>query len=118
MTDINELPKPTMELVQPDGSLTGWFESIVQSCLLTIWDAEVDFFLWALDISMRLGTKILNGLTSVLSFTDITQYINMMPPVVLNMLQLLGIPTAITMIMTTYATRVVLGMIPFIRLGA
>lgn len=118
MTDPNQLPPATMELVQPDGSLTGWLEGLLQSFLLTIWDMEVDFFLWALDVSMQIGTKILNGISNVLQFTDITTYINMMPASVLNILQLLGIPTAMTMIMTTYATRVVLGMIPFIRLGA
>lgn len=111
-------PEPQMELVQPDGSLTDWFLSVCQSVLLTVWDAAADFLLWILDMVMAIGLTLLEGMTSVLQLTDITQYLTMMPPEVLNIIQLIGLPTCISMIAVAGGVRIIMQLIPFVRLGS
>lgn len=111
-------PEPQMELVEPDGSLTDWLVAQFQSFFLTLWDAAGDFFLWIMDMVMTLGVTILNGVTSVLELTDFTQYLSMMPIETLNIIQLLGLPTCVTMIMTAASIRLLMQLIPFVRLGS
>ncbi len=101
-----------------DIDMLDWLGVQFQSLILTLWDVLSDFLLFILDMFMSLGLVVLNGFASVFELADITQYINGMPPEVHTVFANTGLGTAIGMVMTAGAARILMQLIPFVRLGS
>lgn len=124
-TTINETPLEPVTPPQGDpmDQTTGisafdWLQDQIQSLGLTIWDILSDLLLLVVDLFMELGLFILSGLVSVFNLMDVSQYISQLPIEVVQVMSVTGLGTAIGMVMTAGATRLLMQLIPFVRLGS
>lgn len=85
---------------------------------LSFIDFMEDFFLWIVDITLSLLETILNTFGYLFSMLDVTQYISAIPPDVSNVLSLIGLGEAMGIIITAGTIRLILQLIPFVRLGS
>lgn len=111
-TPVNTGPAPT-EIDALD-----WLAVQFQSFILTLWDMLKDFLLLIVDLFMDLGIAILNGLSSALQLVDLSQYISGMPGEVQAVFANTGLGTAVGMVMLAGTTRLLMQLIPFVRLGS
>lgn len=90
--------------------------------LRRIWQAFIDFiedvFLFFVDSVMKLFVFAVDGLGHLFSALDVTQYLVMLPPDVLNVMSLIGFGEAMGIIITAGTIRIMLQLIPFVRLGS
>jgi len=94
------------------------FVDFLYRLVLTIFDAVKEVFLWAFDSILELVIVAFDASSSVLSKFDITQYVSMIPPETKEVMALIGFSDAITMVITCGLIRLVLQLIPFVRLGS
>ena len=95
-----------------------WLAVQLQSFILTLWDMFKDLLLFVIDVFMDLGILILNGMSSALELVDLSQYISGMPPEVQTVFANTGLGTAVGMVMIAGTTRLLMQLIPFVRLGS
>ncbi len=105
--------------------LTAWFTSVWnsferwgKSAMLTLFDIIKDFLFFILETLLEVVQLILNGLGSLFNAMNFAQYISAIPPDVSNIMGLMGLGQAMTMIVGAIGIRVVLQLIPFVRLGS
>lgn len=91
-----------------------YFYSLILSLQVMI----KDVFIWLFDAFMSLAVTILNGMGDLFSALDVTQYISAIPADVANVMSLIGLGTAMGMIITAISVRLLLQLIPFVRLGS
>lgn len=95
-----------------------WFANIFVAVFVAIWDVIKDAFSWLfesfLDIVVSAVQSIDTGPFQGLS----AQGWGAIPGELLNILQLLGVGTAISIIAAAIAIRLGLQLIPFVRLGS
>jgi hypothetical protein len=89
-----------------------------KSLALTIYDILKDVLLFAFDLFISFGVLVLNGLAGVLQLVDLTSYVSGMPPEVLWIMSATGIGEAVGIVMTAGAARLLMQLIPFVRLGS
>jgi len=119
MADTPNTPQQPDPMEQTTNiSAFDWAQDQLQSLALTIWDILADLLLFIVDIFMELGLHVLAGVSSVFQLMDISQYISQLPPDVVSVISLTGIGTAVGMIMTAGAIRLLLQLVPFVRLGS
>lgn len=99
-------------------TIFGWILVQIKSALLTVWDMLGDLFLLIVDCLMYVGLYALEGLSSALELVNITNYINGMPTEVLGIINAIGLGEAIGMIMAAGTARLLMQLIPFVRLGS
>lgn len=98
-------------------SLLNWIYSLLKSFVFTLVDAFHDLFCWLFD-------QILSLLVSILHSIDITQlpvisdYVSALPPSLLSVMGLLGAGQAMSIIVVAIGIRLLLQLIPFVRLGS
>lgn len=95
-----------------------WLITQIKSFALTLWDMFKDFFLFVTDTVMTAGIELLNGMAYAFELFDLSQYTSSMPSEVLFILDATGVGTALGMIMTAGAIRLLMQLIPFVRLGS
>lgn len=88
------------------------------SLLLSIFDALKDLFIWLFSMIMDLVIFIIDGLGSGLSALDITQYITALPDETRQILLLTGVSDALVILTSALLIRLLLQLIPFVRLGS
>lgn len=105
--------------------LTAWFESVWnsferwgKSLLLTVYEAFKDIIFLFFELLLEILSAILNGLGSLFDAIDLTQYISAIPPEASNIMGLIGVGQAMSMIIAAIGIRIVLQLIPFVRLGS
>ncbi len=105
--------------------LTAWFASVWnsferwgKSLLLTVWDMITDGFLAILDLLSELVTALMDGAGTMYSDMDMLPFLSFIPPDVSNVMGLIGLGQAMTIIITAIGIRLVLQLIPFVRLGS
>lgn len=98
--------------------LFGWVLVQLKSFLLTLWDILTDILLMVVDLFMSVGMYALEGMTEALELVNITNYINDMPAEVLGIVNAIGLGEAIGMIMAAGTARLLMQLIPFVRLGS
>ena len=105
--------------------LTAWFESVWnsferwgKSAMLTLFDIVKDFLYFVLETLLEVVQLILNGLGSLFDAINLAQYISAIPPDVANIMGLIGIGQAMGVIVAAIGIRVILQLIPFVRLGS
>lgn len=96
----------------------GWLLVQVKSALLTLWDMFTDLLLMVVDLFMSVGLYALEGMSQTLELVNITNYINGMPTEVLGIVNAIGLGEAIGMIMAAGTVRLLMQLIPFVRLGS
>lgn len=93
------------------------FLDLCKSFLLTVLDLLKDFLAWMFDQFFTLIEYLLHGLDSMLASLDFTPYLSL-PPEVSNIMGLIGVGSAVSMIVGSLLIRFVLQLIPFTRLGS
>ena len=105
--------------------LKGWFDSflawvlaLIADLLIGVWDLLSDFLIFVFDKVFDLVLYIVSGLSwSFGSFSPAT-YWAMLPADLINVLNLIGVPIALGMIVAALSIRFVLQLIPFVRWGS
>jgi hypothetical protein len=94
------------------------FIDFLYRLLLSLMDMLKDIFLWIMEQLLDVGKLLLDGVGSMMSGLDISQYFEMIPPETGYYLNLLGVSQGMGMIVTCLAVRFLLQLIPFTRLGS
>jgi hypothetical protein len=103
----------------PDATgIFDWVTDLVKSLALTVWDMLKDLLLFIVDIFMTLGFAILEGFAETLELIDLTKYVDSMPAEVSFVLSATGLAQAVAMIMAAGTARLLMQLIPFLRLGS
>lgn len=95
-----------------------WALDQVKSALLTLWDMFKDLLIFITDTIMQAGFLILEGFADVLALVDLSTHITSMPPEVQFVMSQTGLGAAIGIVMTAGAARLMMQLIPFVRLGS
>jgi hypothetical protein len=101
-------------------TITGFWDSLVdlvQKVFTSLLVMLKDVLLWVLDQLLSLATSLLG----TVDLTPITQNLGVfqqIPPEVLNILGLCGFAQCMVIIGAAIAIRIVLQLIPFVRLGS
>ena len=88
------------------------------SLVLSIQAMLKDLFLWIFEQILTLVLHALNGLGSLFTALDFTQYISAIPDGTRNVMALCGIDIITSMIVSAIIIRLMLQLIPFVRLGS
>lgn len=88
------------------------------SLLLSFQTMIKDAFIWFFDSLMDLVISALNGLGDLFASLNIFQYIDALPVDVKNVMALIGLDVATSMIVASILIRILLQLIPFTRLGS
>ncbi len=94
-----------------------WLVWIGKSLVLTLWDAVKDVLFLILETLLDLIGILLDGAFSALSFNP-AEYITALPPDIINVLGLIGMGDALSIIIAAVIVRITLQLIPFTRLGS
>jgi hypothetical protein len=95
-----------------------WLLTQLKSLLLTLWDMFTDLLIFVVDTVMTAGLVILEGFSSVFELIDLSSYITSMPPEVQHVMAATGFGQAVGIVMTAGAARLLMQLIPFVRLGS
>lgn len=94
-----------------------WFADLFVSIFVAVWDVCKDAFSWCFE---QLLDVAISGITA-LDLSGLDSYAQAggsLPAALLNILALLGVGTAISIITAAIGIRIVLQLIPFTRLGS
>ncbi|NOI06982.1 DUF2523 family protein [Vibrio anguillarum] len=94
------------------------FIQVCMSFLLTLWDILVDISCYVFDAVFTVCLSIVSGLGGAFSSFGILQYLNMLPPSMLNVMALVGVNEVSSIIVSAVVVRFILQLIPFVRLGS
>ena len=94
------------------------FIDVCMSIILTISDMLIDLVCYVLDTIFSFCVSVVSGLGGVFSSFGLVQYLNMLPPDMLNVISLVGANEASAIIVSAVVVRFVLQLIPFVRLGS
>lgn len=94
------------------------FEKWGKSFVLTIFDMVKDVVFFVLELLLEVVGLLLNGLGSLFDAMNLAQYISGIPSDVANVMGLIGIGQAMSVIVAAIGIRVALQLIPFVRLGS
>lgn len=114
-------PTPdTLPIVDnPEASgIFDWVTDLFKSFGLTLWDMFKDLLLLIVDLFMDLGFLVLSMFQDTLKLLDLTQYVSGMPSEVSFVLSATGLSQALGMIMLAGTARLLMQLIPFVRLGS
>lgn len=95
--------------------LAKWFLSVFKQIFVDMWNLVTDMFCWVLDSVLSLAASIVSAIS--IPFDPGTYY-SMIPAEMANVLGLIGIPQALSMIVAALVIRFLLQLIPFVRLGS
>lgn len=93
------------------------------------WNSFIDFIvniptlltnvvIWTFESTCNLAITALNSLNDLLSIIDVTRYLSALPSEIINIMALLGVDTASSMLVSAILIRITLQLIPFTRLGS
>ena len=94
-----------------------WIGELFVKCWVAVWDALRDASAWPFD---QITDVAVSAVQSI-DLSGITPYLGAaggLPAEILNIMALLGVGTCISIIAAAIGIRVVLQLIPFVRLGS
>lgn len=94
-----------------------WFSDLFVAVFTAIWDVVKDAFSWVFEQVIKVILDAVGGI-DLTGLTGAAAAAGSLPGDLLNILGLLGVGTAITIITTAIGIRIVLQLIPFVRLGS
>jgi hypothetical protein len=99
-------------------ALVAWFSALAVAVFVSFWDIFKDVFSWVFEQMMTVSTSAVGSIdVSAMSGYSAQGWGAITGPIV-NILGLLGVGTAITIIASAISIRLVLQLIPFVRLGS
>lgn len=107
------------KVVDKIDGLIDWFFELIPRLIDAMVAMYKDMFLWCLEQLLSLAKSVLDGITG---FDDIIAQAATIwagvPPEVMTVVQAIGLGTALTIITGAIMIRLVLQLIPFVRLGS
>lgn len=94
-----------------------WFLNLFLAVFVALWLLGKDAFSWLFDQVLTVAISAIGGI-DVAGLNGYVSTVGTMPAQILNILSLLGIGTAISIIASAITVRLVLQLIPFTRLGS
>lgn len=85
---------------------------------LTLLTALKDLFFWALETLFNAVTHLLSGISDLFSQMDVSSYMTAIPSQVAWVFIQVGLPNALVIISSAIGIRLILQLIPFVRLGS
>lgn len=103
-----------------DWLATTWieFKQFLWSIVLSVQAILKDLFIWLFEQILTLSEYALTGMDSYFDVLDITSYLSNIPSGLQWFMSSIGVPQALSMIMTAVTIRILLQLIPFTRLGS
>ena len=98
-------------------AVMGWFAALFVAVFVAFWDLIKDAFSWLFEQVMKVAISAV-GSIDVSGISGYASSVGSLPGDILNILGLLGVGTAISIITAAIGIRLVLQLIPFVRLGA
>lgn len=98
-------------------SALGWFADLFVAAFVALLAVFKDAFSWLLDSLLGVAVTAINGV-DVSGITQYTSGARNLPGEILNVLSLLGVGEAVTIIAAALLIRMTLQLIPFVRLGS
>ena len=86
--------------------------------IISLVDMIKDVFIWALDEILTLCQSLIDWVFGFFEPMDISQYLTSIPSEVSWVLSAIGLPQAMTIILASLVVRLLLQLIPFVRLGS
>jgi len=99
-------------------AFTAWIVTVIGSVFVGLWSMLTYFFIFVLDSLFDLVLYIVGGMSwDFTTFNPVT-YWNQLPASLISVLNLIGVPIALGMIVTALGIRFILQLIPFVRWGS
>lgn len=99
-------------------AVLSWVVSIITTLFAGLWSLLTDFFIFVIDQLFALVLYIVGGMTWNFSTFNPVTYWNQLPASLISVLNLIGVPIALGMIVTALGIRFILQLIPFVRWGS
>lgn len=116
---IQAIVKGIQKVVDKIDAVIDWFFELIPRLIDALVLMYKDMFLWCLEQLLSLAKGVLDGITG---FDDIIAQAATIwagvPPEVMTVVQAIGLGTALTIITGAIMIRLVLQLIPFVRLGS
>lgn len=93
----------------------GWLLKVFVQVFKDIWNMATDMVCWVFDSLLGIAVAAISAIDAPF---DPQTYYAMIPPDVANMLGVIGVPQALSMIVTALVIRFTLQAIPFVRWGS
>ena len=94
------------------------FIDFFYSLLLSLFDILKDLFYWVLEQLLSFGAIILDGVGSLMTGLNVSQYMTFLPSETIHIISIVGLGEAMGMIVTCLTVRFFLQLIPFVRWGS
>lgn len=98
-------------------ALFKWLGDALVAVFKSAWDFLGDGVCWVLDQLLGIAVSAANGLDLSALQSHASDW-SIMPPEIVNVMQLSGLAVAIPIIISAIGIRLVLQLIPFVRLGS
>ena len=98
-------------------SVVAWFGSLAVAAFSALYSMGKDVISWLFEQVCKVAVSALSAL-DLSALTQAAQSAGTLPASILNILGLLGVGTAITIISAAILVRLMLQLIPFVRLGS
>lgn len=99
-----------------------WLGKVFIEAFKALWNLITDACIWVIESLLVLGAKLLNGLADSFDLANMTStmqgYWSMVPPDAVQVMQAIGVPTALAIVVSGILIRFGMQLIPFIRLGS
>lgn len=95
-----------------------WIGALAVACFAAWWLLGTDLFAWLFEQVLDIAISALNALDVDFQQFNPGNYIGGLPPELVNMLGLLRVGEAFTIIASAAVIRITLQLIPFTRLGS
>ncbi|MNZ02434.1 hypothetical protein D3C78_190770 [compost metagenome] len=99
-----------------------WLGKVFVEAFKALWNLITDALVWVIESLLALGAKLLNGIADSFDLGTMTStmqgYWNMVPPEVMQVMQAIGVPSALAIVVSGILIRFAMQLIPFIRLGS
>lgn len=99
-----------------------WLGKMFQEVFVALWDMVTDAFVWLLEGVFKLAAGLLDGIADGFGFTELkntfSQLWNQIPPEVVSVMQAIGVPSALGIVVVGILIRMAMQLIPFVRLGS
>lgn len=103
-------------LIAKLAAVVKWFGDLFIAIFLSLWDIIKDGFSWVFEQLLTLATTAISAI-DVSAFSGVSAW-GSAPAEIMNILALLGLAQAITIITAAIGIRLALQLIPFVRLGS
>ena len=104
-------------LIAKVAGAVAWFGLLFVAVFVALWDLLKDGISWALEQVLKVATSAISGI-DVSALSGFASSAGTLPASIMNILSLLHVGQAIGIITAAILIRLVLQLIPFVRLGS